>query len=128
MNTKELTEKMESLVPNFVSTTTWADRKYVEYVSFSLGNPSHDPDVVGMIYKILPLKSTEEDLCLWHWEIFNKMLQEIKLKTPCLFWRIKPEYSEWETDGIKKAKIYARYIIEDIDAPKLPPPAGLENG
>jgi hypothetical protein len=93
---KELQQWMESILPVGESTNhrySVTGEEYIEY------GATTDWD-------------SEEKLCRFIWQAFRSNVDKISSNETGykLYWRIKPEYSEWAD---KKARIYTRYLISN---------------
>lgn len=115
---EELTSLMEQAIP--VGVETWYDKSVTgeAYIEYLVGCNNPDERKISAILS-------------WHWNSFIKQLEENP--NGVLYWRIKPEYSEWEDEGFKTAKIYARYLVsnkpvDEILLQAAPYPLGVTSG
>lgn len=120
----ELYSTMSSLLPVGKSTAIqWSvtGEKYVEYALGIDGPESGGPPI-----------NAEAKLCDSMWRTFKAQLAHInERETPSLYWRIRPEYAEYDDDvgpfsgfdlsrsqlpKLRKARIYLRYLISSKPA------------
>lgn len=100
---KELTEWMEAALPVSQSTDNSHSVTGEEYIESYSTMTGHD----------------EERLCRYRWNFFMKQCRELEGDGHKLYWRIKPELSEWKKFAVDGSvhpggtRVYMRYLISN---------------
>jgi len=98
-NVQELLEEMEKVLP--VGPETWYMHAITgeEYNVFVIGTKTPNLDKYA-------------EMLAYLWDLFQKQVVDGAV----LYWRIKPEYSEWfDEHGNWRAKVYVRYLVSTSD-------------